>query len=392
MINIRFVLLLTLLLTWEHAQAWFKKDFPLVPESSLLIVTLDNAEQIQPHSFCAEIQRVQSKSQLRCRLDQSAVRDSAANLYLQWLQLNALPGTPARALANRVPQFDDYLDRQKNDYILVFFRNEPEWTMVLFAGGSPTPVAAFTSTKGINELRSHLASHVFKGTWKTSDFWLKREVSEYNDSEQMIFSLFASTGKVHSPRTHGASGVYNLNQNADSSSIYDWIEVPSVLYTLGSIFELNQWIGFEALLQYSNHPVRLAPQDTMAKWIEKWDISQWSFGGAFMLQAPFREKTVFFSTMGFFYAFYTENFRYDATLNTFAPGRFQLVSRKGARVTFGARRKLPANFELMLVTGLRSSGTSRRFGGIQSEMEVGSANLDGYWQIGISKALWKKWY
>ncbi len=378
-----------LILFFAHilwAQMEFQDNWIHWKSPTLQIIDITD-QSLSTQSLCDQLTQLATHNgRLDCRVTGDWLRDSAAQVYLQWLAQNTEPHVRPRDLAPKDTSVIRRMRHLDDQYLLVFLQNSLGKWALLFVGSAsvkndrpaehPIALYHFSQEYNVQSVATFLAQK-----------WFARSPYPRLDAEKRAALALQSNSSYAPPpprdywigmdvgRTRGTLPLFpkdwwrdqqndqvrNYRYTQDTSSAWNILEDESNLYALRSGFTWSGFVGMELLLLQSHHPVKFDMEHPDYLGLEEWSFDRYEVGATahWLHRVPFHPSWEWHNEffVGFHYSFLKESIQTTegVALSDNYANRIHFESfYKGALAGFNGRLLYAKKLGLSIRTGFNS--------------------------------------
>lgn len=411
----RALLLLTLALAFaiqaNPVHEVFRAPYTTWKDAEVLVWSAQGERPFAPNEFCLALRRANGGiGNPACREAGDWERDSATNLYAQWLQQNVATDLAAAHLRARSPTVTAKL-RGLVDQMLLFttVRSDTLWTL-LFEGESAEPKAIGYSLLDNDPVAT---ANAVAQAWFSDP--AERRLTEMERlsaasapdpfyGEKPLYDAWAGIAYGYSqakiPLTPSSwynntlrSRIKNYRNVRDSVSAWSFVSDDSPLLSLYGGASFFGFVGLEFSARYTQHQAKLA-NDTVYNELDHWDFQRYEFAlnclltRSYALTSQLETRPHVF--LGFLYSVLSEDIavKDGRTPSETYKNRVQFEEfYRGGMVGLGNRLVFRKHFALDLRAGFASRGRSLdkepSEDAVAEPTIIGGATFDGFVQAGL---------
>jgi hypothetical protein len=337
-------------------------------------------QYISPSDFCFALRYENEKiGNPICTYAGDWERDSISALYAKWLSLNLDTRLSPVDLRPRNQRVVERMRSLKDKSLLYStIRNDSVWFLRFDESSlDPGKISVFSIKEDSAKIARKIASSWFGGTpqrrLSDEERAAKEREPDASYAEQpkhdFWFGLGAGRSRAKVPLTPNSwykrtfdSKVKNYRDARDSSSVWNYLENSSPIYSayIGSSF--YDFIGVELELRRSEHDVKTDEADTSYNNLSHWNYSRYELMLALEFMTAFKPHRAIeikpYASLSIVYSFYSESIEEKNSCKSYAcDNRFKLESSySGAALTLGVRSAFFTNYALNLRTGIINRG------------------------------------
>lgn len=397
----------------QNIQTVFESPYTTWKDADVLLWPSDGAPSFPPAEFCLALRRANGGiGNPSCRIAGDWQRDSAANLYAQWLANNMQRGLQPIDLRARSPLTIQRL-RNLVDQMLVLtsVRNDTLWA-ALFEGSviEPKSVGFLVLPQDPITIANAIAQAWFTSpTQRRLTDAERAQASQAPDpyyAEKPLYDAWVGVALGYTQaqipltpdswyRSKLQSRIKNYRNVQDSLTAWSFVEDQSVLQSVYGGASFFGFLGLELGLRHSHHKAKFDRSDTLYHELDHWNFDRYEFSIGCLLTRtyalPYRLETRPHFFLSFIYSFMSEDIGLRSGQGSGSASyrsRFQFEDfYRGGIVGLGNRlvfdQKVALDFRAGFASRGRSLDKEPSPDAVAEPTIIGGATFDGFIQIGL---------